>query len=80
MGWWDVQGTNLRIGDQPLDTLGIAIAEIVKTYQDAWGRPPTPAEWACLFETVLGTKDAVQVFGDDGQLERVRLDFAKRSK
>jgi hypothetical protein len=73
MGWWNVEGTKATIGDIPLDTLGIAVAEVVSQYQVAFRRRPTKAEWEALLLAVLGAEEGEAVVIDDALVKKVEL-------
>ena len=57
MGWWKVQGTETLIGDLPLDALGRAVSDVAASYQAAFDRKPTKAEWEALLRAVLGNRE-----------------------
>lgn len=56
MGWWQIEnedtrnyGLEMYNGDTPADIMGDAIAEIVKTYEEEWGRKPYRKEMKAVF-------------------------------
>ena len=57
MGWWKPQGTDILIGDLPLDTLGAAAEQVAAAYRKSFGRLPTAAEWEVLLSLVLGHEE-----------------------
>lgn len=73
MGWWKVQGGAAIVGDEPLDALGGAVANIVRQYQAAFGRRPTVAEWEILLRMTLGLEQAEYKCTDDGVPTEVRI-------
>jgi hypothetical protein len=52
MGWWDA-GDGALVGDQPLDALGAALAEVAASYQEKWNRPPSVDEWRKMLAKAL---------------------------
>jgi len=59
MGWWKASfsGTNVTIGDGPLDTLTQAISDIAGQYLYEIGRQPTSDEILCLLHTAIDLRD-----------------------
>ncbi len=54
MGWWTAAGNaGGLIGDEPLDLLDQAFADVVAAYVEDHERPPTAAEWCELLRAVL---------------------------
>ncbi len=53
MGWWIINGKEDKYamfsGDTPADIMGDAIAEIVKTYEEEFGRKPYRKEMQAVF-------------------------------
>jgi hypothetical protein len=77
MGWWKVQGSNSTLGDLPLDTLEKAGSRVLSDYQTVFGRPPTVAEWECLLELVLASRDTERVFAEAGSIQRVEIQLGE---
>jgi len=52
MGWWSQDDSGFSFtgdgetvwGDGPADTIDLALEEIRREYETAWGRPPTKQE------------------------------------
>jgi hypothetical protein len=75
MGWWKVEGTEHVVGDDPLDALGGAVADILAAYESEFARKPTKAEWEVLLLAVLGERDGTESpIAQDGVIERVTID------
>jgi hypothetical protein len=73
MGWWKVQGTEIMIGDLPLDALDDAANTVVREYQAAWGRRPTKQEWESLLRAVLGSATSEERVTDEGVVKEVNI-------
>ncbi len=56
MGWWKA-GDGVLVGDEPLDTLGDAVAKVVRQYRGGFGRRPSVAEWEELLAIALGHEE-----------------------
>jgi hypothetical protein len=71
VGWWKIEGTEITVGDAPLDALGEAVSEVIASYRSAFGRLPTCAEWESLLAAALRTDEPNRAI--EGRVTEVRL-------
>lgn len=79
MGWWQVEGTDNYLGDEPLDLLGLAVEQVVFHYQTQFHRSPTRGEWESLLFAVLGDSDSNAQPVNEGVVRAVRMEVAPGS-
>jgi hypothetical protein len=67
-------GTDNTIGDDPLDALATAIAEVVAQYRRAFNRRPSKEEWESLLDSALGGSTSDEPVVDGGAVTKVRIE------
>lgn len=68
MAWEEFERNGVKgiTGDQPIDELAIALAEIAKDYEERFSRKPTIIEIMRAMETVLGSNPTRYVSDPEG--------------
>lgn len=68
MAWEEFERNGVKgiTGDQPIDELAIALAEIAKDYEERFSRKPTIIEIMRAMETVLGSNPTRYVSEERG--------------
>ena len=81
MGWWKVQGTDVTLGDIPLDILGDGVRRIAAEYQREWNRLPTQREWETMLRGAFGSEldPEGETFCEEGVPTAVDLVFSRGS-
>jgi hypothetical protein len=80
MGWWNVEGREIVLGDVALNALNDAVSQVVEQYRSALDRRPTRAEWEAMLLAVLGAEEPEARAFDRDVARAISIEMAPSSE